>query len=142
MEKARKQLKFMSEVILILLAFSFIRSLLEIILVKVNLDDVTALHVTVAKIILGVFSVVVYLPQAYIGFKGLKVAKKPDASKAHIVWAVIFVVFSVFAAISAVAEIINTGANTGNIFALIDAAIDFALYFFYLKFAKQVMVAA
>ena len=30
---------------------------------------------------------------------------------------------------------------TSNIFALIDATIDFVLYFFYVKFAKQVLVA-
>ena len=35
MEKARKSLKFMSEIILICLTFSFVRSILEIFLIKV-----------------------------------------------------------------------------------------------------------
>ena len=39
MEKARKSLKFMSEIILICLTFSFVRSILEIFLTKVTNND-------------------------------------------------------------------------------------------------------
>jgi hypothetical protein len=142
MEKSRKSLKFMSEIILICLTFSFIRTILEVLLVKVNIDNVPNQFMLIAKIMLCVIYAVLYAPQVYIGVKGIKVANTPDSSKAHIVWAVIFLAFAVFSIISAVSGLIKAEDVTSNIFALIDATIDFVLYFFYVKFAKQVLVAA
>jgi hypothetical protein len=142
MEKSRRSLKFMSEIILICLTFSFLRSILEVFLTKVDNDSVPTQFLIIAKIMLCVIYAVLYLPQVYIGVKGIKVAKNPDSSKAHIVWAVIFIVFAVFAAISAVSGLIKAEDVTGNIFGLIDAVIDLGLYFFYVKFAKQVLAKA
>lgn len=142
MEKSRKSLKFMSEIILILLTFSFIRTILEVLLVKVNIDNIPTQFMIIAKIMLCVIYAVLYAPQVYIGVKGIKVANTPDSSKAHIVWAVIFLVFAVLSIISSVSGLIKAEDVTGNIFALIDATIDFVLYFFYVKFAKQVLAAA
>jgi hypothetical protein len=142
MEKSRKYLKVMSEIILICLAFSFIRTILEVLLVNVNVDNASNQFIIIAKIMLCVIYAVLYLPQVYIGVKGIKVAKNPDSSKAHIVWAVIFIVFAVFAAISAVSGLIKAENVTENIFGLIDAVIDLGLYFFYVKFAKQVLAKA
>jgi hypothetical protein len=132
----------MSEIILICLTFSFLRSILEVFLTKVDNDSVPTQFLIIAKIMLCVIYAVLYLPQVYIGVKGIKVAKNPDSSKAHIVWAVIFIVFAVFAAISAVSGLIKAEDVTGNIFGLIDAVIDLGLYFFYVKFAKQVLAKA
>lgn len=142
MEKSRRSLKFMSEIILICLTFSFLRSILEVFLTKVDNDNIPTQFLIIAKIMLCVIYAVLYLPQVYIGVKGIKVAKNPDSSKAHIVWAVIFIVFAVFAAISAVSGLIKAEDVTGNIFGLIDAVIDLGLYFFYVKFAKQVLAKA
>jgi hypothetical protein len=142
MEKSRKYLKFMSEIILICLTFSFIGTILEVLLVKVNIDNVPNQFMLIAKIMLCVIFAALYAPQVYIGVKGIKVANTPDSSKAHIVWAVIFLAFAVFSIISAVSELIKAEDVTSNIFALIDATIDFVLYLFYVKFAKQVLVAA
>ena len=142
MEKSRRSLKFMSEIILICLTFSFLRSILEVFLTKVDNDNIPTQFLIIAKIMLCVIYAVLYLPQVYIGVKGIKVAKNPDSSKAHIVWAVIFIIFAVFAAISAVSGLIKAEDVTGNIFGLIDAVIDLGLYFFYVKFAKQVLAKA
>ena len=143
MEKSRKSLKFMSEIILICLAFSFIRSILEVILTKVTTpDNIETQFIIIAKILLCVIYAALYIPQVYIGIKGIKVANNPDSSKAHIVWAVIFLVFAVLAMVSAVLGLINAENVTGNVFGLIDAIIDLALYFFYIKFAKQVLETA
>lgn len=142
MEKSRKYLKFMSEIILICLTFSFLRSILEVFLTKVTDANIPTQFLIIAKIMLCVIYAVLYLPQVFIGVKGIKVAKNPDSSKAHIVWAVIFIVFAVFAAISAVSGLIKAEDVTGNIFGLIDAVIDLGLYFFYVKFAKQVLAKA
>ena len=142
MEKARKSLKFMSEIILICLTFSFVRSILEIFLIKVTNNDIPTQFLIIAKIILCVIYAVLYLPQVFVGVKGIKVAKNPDSSKAHIVWAVIFLVFAALAAISAVSGLIKAEDIAGNVFGLIDAVIDLVLYFFYIKFAKQVLAGA
>ena len=142
MEKSRKYLKFVSEIVLICLAFSFIRSILEVLLTNISMNNIPDSYIITAKIVLCVIFTMFYVPQVYIGVKGIKVANNPDSSKAHIVWAVIFIVFAVFAAISAVSGLIKAEDVTGNIFGLIDAAIDLGLYFFYVKFAKQVLAKA
>ena len=139
MEKSKKYLKFVSEIILILLTFSFVRSILEVFLTKVTVDNVPTQFLIIAKIILCVVYAVLYIPQVFVGVKGIKVAKNPDSSKAHIVWAVIFLVFAIFAAVSAISGLIKAENVTENIFGLIDAAIDLVAYFFYVKFAKQVL---
>lgn len=142
MEKSRKTLKFLSEIILIFLTFSIIRTILEVFLVKINIDGVPNSAIIVAKIILCVLYLVIFAPQIYVGVKGIKVSNKPDSSRAHITWAVIFIVFSVLATVSAVVDIINVVDVAENIFVLIDSVIDFVLYFFYVKAAKQVLAAA
>lgn len=142
MEKSRKYLKVMSEIILICLAFSFIRTILEVLLVNVNVDNASTQFIIIAKIMLCVIYALLYAPQIYIGVKGIKVANTPDSSKAHIVWAVIFLIFAVLSIISSVSGLIKAEDVTGNIFVLIDATIDFVLYILYVKFAKQVLVAA
>ena len=142
MEKSRKSLKLMSEIILICLTFSFIRTILEVLLVKVNIDNIPNQFMIIAKIMLCVIYALLYAPQVYIGVKGIKVANTPDSSKAHIVWAVIFLVFAVISIVSSVSGLIKAEDVTGNIFGLIDATIDVVLYFFYVKFAHQVLAAA
>ena len=141
MGNAKKNLKFMSDLILIFLTCSFIRTILEVFMTDIKVNNISAEFMIVAKIILCLIYVVIFLPQIYVGVKGIKMSKKPDSSKAHIIWAVIFVAFAVFSAVSAVVNMINNKDMTGNIFRLIDAVIDFVLYFFYVKYAKQVLVA-
>ena len=142
MEKSRKYLKFMSEIILICLTFSFIRTILEVLLVKVDIENIPTQFLIIAKIMLCVIYALLYAPQVYIGVKGIKVANTPDSSKAHIVWAVIFLAFALLSIISSVSELIKAEDVTGNIFVLIDATIDLVLYIFYVKFAKQVLATA
>lgn len=142
MENAKRNLKFISEVMLILLLFSAIRMILEIFLKEIRVDNIPAEFILVVKGVLCVISALLYIPQIYIGVKGIRVAKNPDSSKAHIVWAVIFFVFAAISVISTVSGMIRTGNVVGNIFGLIDSVIDLGLCFFYVKFAKQVQVAA
>ena len=140
MEKARKGLKFLSECILIFLTFSFIRTILEVFLVDIKVDNIPGNTMLIVKIVLCViYAVIIFGPQLYVGVKGIKVANKPDDSKAHIVWAVIFVIFAVIAGISAISDMAGTGDIAGNVFRLIDAVIDIAFYFIYIKYAKKVL---
>jgi hypothetical protein len=52
---------------------------------------------------------------------------------------VIFVIFAVIAGISAISDMAGTGDIAGNVFRLIDAVIDIAFYFIYIKYAKKVL---
>ena len=141
MENSKRNLKFISEIILICLAFSFIRTILEVFLSNMSINNIPTEFMLIAKIAICVAYTVLYIPQVYVGFKGIKVANNPDASKAHIVWAVIFLALAAISAISSVFGMISTGNVTGNIFGLIDAVIDLVLYFFFVKFANQVSKA-
>ena len=111
-------------------------------MVKVDIENIPTQFLIIAKIMLCVIYALLYAPQVYIGVKGIKVANAPDSSKAHIVWAVIFLVFALLSIISSVSGLIKAEDVTSNIFVLIDATIDFVLYLFYVKFAKQVLSAA
>ena len=141
-KKAKTGLKFTSECILILLAVSFVRSILEIFLTDVKIDGVSEGLIIASKIILCVlFAMIIFIPQIYIGVKGIKIAKNPTDSKSHIVWAVIFVIFAFISAISAIVDMVNTGDIAANIFVLIDGVVDIALYLCYIVYAKRVLDA-
>ena len=142
MEKSRKYLKFMSEIVLICLAFSFIRSILEVLLTNISMNNIPDSYIITAKIVLCIIFTVFYVPQVYIGVKGIKVANNPDSSKAHIIWAVIFLALALFGAISYVGDMISTGEVVENIFGLVNSVIDITLYFFYVRYAKQVLAEA
>lgn len=139
MNQAKKRLKFISECILILLAVSFVKSILEIFLTDVTIDDVSESLIITSKIIIGLLlTAIIFIPQLYIGVRGLKIAKNPNSSKAHIVWAVIFAGFAILSIISAIVGMVNTGDIAKNIFGIVNGGIDLAMYSCYIVFAKQV----
>ena len=96
MEKARKNLKEMSVLILIFAVFSFVRSIVEILFAGLSIKDlpeeITENIVIIGIVVLCVFSLILSIPQLYVGIRGIKVAKKPVATKGHIVWAIILAV--------------------------------------------------
>ena len=98
--------------------------------------------VLAAQIVWCVVGIILLLPQIYVGVKGLKIAEKPDNSKAHIVWAIILAVISAIGIISPVFNIINAGNIVDNVVELIDLATDVAVYVAYIAYAKQVLKAA
>lgn len=139
MNQAKKRLKFISECILILLAVSFVKSILEIFLTDVKIDDVSESLIITSKIIICLLlTAIIFIPQLYIGVRGLKIAKNPNNSKSHIVWAVIFAGFAILSIISAIVGMVNTGDIARNIFGIVNGGIDLAMYSCYIVFAKQV----
>ena len=139
MNQAKKRLKFISECILILLAVSFIKSILEIFLTDVKIDDVSESLIITSKIIICLLlTAIIFIPQLYIGVRGLKIAKNPNSSKSHIIWAVIFAGFAILSIISAIVGMVNTGDIARNIFGIVNGGIDLAMYSCYVVFAKQV----
>lgn len=143
MEKTRKQLKEISVVILILAAFSLIRSVIDVILTDFSqasrLEGVTPSLILATQIFLIVFAFVLMIPEIYVGVKGIKIANASSSSKAPIVWAVILAIFSGVGVISSVSSLIHQGDLVGDLLALANTVVDVLLYITYINHVKKLI---
>ena len=145
MENYRKHLRDMS---IIVLVFSLITCAINILslLKGFNADNLpegaTPGLVLATQIVMGVLSIVFLLPELYIGVKGIKIAKNPDSSKAHIVWAIILAVFAGVHTISCISGLTDGGNFVDGLINLLGAALDVAIYVLYVFCAKKVRAAA
>ena len=142
MEQTRKHLKFSSLAILALAGFSLINTVSELLVGELNYAEIPAGSpdniLLIAKIILMAVSLVCILPQVYIGIKGLKVAKNPDSSKAHIVWGMILLALAVIGLVSPLVAIMKQDAVLENASALLSILIEVAFLYDYVKYARAV----
>lgn len=147
MEQARKNLKTSSIIVLVLAGLSLINILFELFFGEFSkaLSGATIPEgapeniVLIAQIFVLAVSLLILLPQVYIGIKGLKIAKKPDSSRGHIIWGIILLVFTAFGLISPfVALIQKNGEAFDNISELCSIAVDVFILFEYVKFARDV----
>ena len=103
MEK-RKHLKWSSVAVLAFAVFTLLELVSEILLGELNNAEIPegapSNVLLITKIFLLCVSVLLTLPGLYVGFKGLKMAKTPDNSKGHIVWAKILLVIAVLSLVS------------------------------------------
>ena len=146
MDKSRKNLRDMSILVLAYTAITLIRLIVEAMFTNFNIrnlpDNVAEGFAMVLRVMLCVISFILLLPQIYMGVKGIKIAKKPDSSKGHIVWAIILTVFAVLSIntpVSNVMQGVNVGANLIELFGL---AVDILLFVTYAVCAKRVLKAA
>ena len=151
MENAKKQLKTYSIVVLILAAFSVVRSILQVILTdydKLYLDALvkdpatTKAIVTAGAIITVVVSLILVLPQVFVGYRGMKVAKNPDSKKGFIVWAWILLVLAGIGVISGIVSLVNSSDILGTITSIADALLDAVIFFCVIHYAKIVQKGA
>ena len=95
--------------------------------------------VKITLIIFGVLLMVLAFSDAFIGFKGLKVSREPNADKGYIVVAKIFFVLNVIAVISSVASLINnTTPIIDGILSLANTVLDVIVYALFIKAATAV----
>jgi uncharacterized membrane protein len=146
MEKNKKNLKVLSILILALAVYSLIRIVLSVFWIDLNPEDLTdgasATHLLIGQIFVCVVSVILLIPQIFVGIKGIKVSNNPDSSKAHIVWAVILTVLSVIGILSPASELIKGVAVLDNLLAVADMALDAIIYIEYINYAKKLVKAA
>ena len=142
MEQSRKFLKIYSYLILAFAAFSFLQAVAEVIFTDYDpaaLPEGFTVNILIfAKIFILVISLLLILPSLYVGFKGLKVAKTPNSSKGHIVWATILMVLYVIALIDPVYDIVNkveVGENISRFFSIL---LEAWIYFDFIRYAKAV----
>ena len=98
MEQTRKYLKLSSIAVLALAFFSLLQIVSELLYGDLNnaaIPEGTPENVLlITKIFVFAVSLLLTLPNIYIGIKGLRIAKKPNSSKGHIVWAIILLAFA------------------------------------------------
>ena len=145
MENYRKHLRDMS---IIVLVFSLITCAINILslLKGFNADNLpegaTPGLVLATQIVMGVLSLVFLIPEIYIGVKGIKVAKNPDSSSGHIIWAVILAVFAGFHLVSCISGLTDAESLVDGGINLLGAGLDVAIYVIYVVCAKKVRAAA
>ena len=142
MEKAKRNLKEISIVLLILVGLSLVRMIVEValggLMVQELPEGVTEELMQAALIIVFVIGLLILLPQIYVGIKGIKESKKPTSSRAHIVWAKIIFVLSIIALISPISSLIQGADIVDNVLTLVDILLDVVLYFLFIKYANKV----
>lgn len=147
MAQAKKNLKTYSIIVLALGALTLINLLFELFFGELNgelnnatiPDGAPANVAMIARIFILVISLLFLLPQFYIGIKGLKIVKKPDSSRAHIVWGVILTVFTALTWISSfLAFFQGDGDAFGKVAEFFSIAVDVYVLFEYVRYAKAV----
>ena len=145
MEQTRKYLKLSSIAVLALAGFSMLQVVSELLFgefanaaIPEGAPDNILL---ITRIIIFSFALLLTLPSIYIGIKGLRIAKRPNSSKGHIVWAIILLVFAALSLISPVVDFVNDGFNRGNISEFLSIAVEVSVFFEYIKYAIAVRKA-
>lgn len=142
MNKERKLLKEYSEIILILAVFSLVRMVVELCLYgtkapNIPIEGATGQSVRITVIVTSVIAFLLLLPNFYVGIKGMEQAEKPTGKRAHIVWAIILAVLSLIATITAIVDI-TKGFSVGKLLAVLDMAVDTALFIMYYLTATKI----
>ena len=147
MEQTRQNLKNASIIVLALAGLSLLNILFELFFGGLNkeLNDAVISEgapeniVFIMQMFVLVISLLLILPQLYIGIKGLKIAKKPNSSRGHIVWGIILIVFTACGLISPFVVLLQgNGDAFGNASELCSIAVDAFVLFEYVKHARAV----
>ncbi len=145
MEQTRKYLKLSSIAVLALAGFSMLQVVSELLFgefVNAAIPEGAPDNILlITRIFLFSFALLLTLPSIYIGIKGMRIAKKPNSSKGHIVWAIILLVFAALSLISPVVDFINNGFKQGNISEFLSIAVEVTVFFEYIKYAIAVRKA-
>ena len=141
MEKTRKHLKTSSLIVLLFAGLSLFQIVSELMFGELNTAEIPTGApdniLLITKMFLLGLSAVFLLPQVYVGVKGLRMAKTPDASKGHIVWAFILCGLAALNLISAVVGMVQ-GTGSDNLENLSSALLELAIYYDFIKYAKVV----
>lgn len=142
MEQSRKYLKISSIVVLIFAGLTLLNLVSELLFGELNRAEIPAGSpeniLLITKIILLVVSILLLLPQVYVGIKGLKMAKNPDSSKAHIIWGTILLVIAVLGLVSPAIALIKQEDVFNNVSELFSILVDVIVFFDYVKYARRV----
>lgn len=129
MQTPKTQLKIASWLVLFFAATVVIKMVVGIVS---NVPDLDGLF---AKLMSYGTTVLLLLPQIYVGVRGLAMAQNPTKGKAHIVWATIYFVILALGTLGCVVELID---GEGSPVELLSMLVEAAVYFGYICYAKKV----
>ena len=147
MEQARKNLKTSSIIVLALAGLSLLNLIFGIFFGDLNteLNNATIPDgspdnvILITKIFVLVVSFLMLLPQLYVGLKGLKMAKKPDSSRGHIIWGIILLVFTACGLLSPLSAFLQGDSDAfANVAEFMSIAVDVFVLFEFVKYARAV----
>ena len=150
MEQARKNLKTTSIIVLALAGLSLLNLIFGIFFGDLNteLNNATIPDgspdnvILITKIFVLVVSFLMLLPQLYVGLKGLKMAKKPDSSRGHIIWGIILLVFTACGLLSPLSAFLQGDSDAfANVAEFMSIAVDVFVLFEFVKYARAVRKA-
>ena len=142
MEQTRKYLKLSSIAVLALAFFSLLQIVSELLYGELNNavipEGAPENILPITKIVLFSAALLLTLPNIYIGIKGLRIAKKPNSSKGHIVWAIILLAFASLSLIEQGVGFIHDGFNFENISAFCSIVVEVTVFVEYIRLAIAV----
>ena len=142
MEQSRKNLKLSSIAVLALALFSMLQLVSELLFGDINQaaipEGAPDNILLITRSVLFAVAFLLMLPNIYIGIKGMRIAKNPNASKAHIVWAIILLAFACLSIIEPVVTCVSDGVKYENISAVLSIAVEIMVFFEYIKYAIDV----
>ena len=142
MEQTRKNLKLSSIAVLALAFFSLLQIVSELLYGDLNNaaipEGAPENILLITKIFVFSVSLLLTLPNIYIGIKGLRIAKKQNSSKGHIVWAIILLVFASLFLIEQGVGFIHDGFNFENISAFCSIVVEVTVFVEYIRLAIAV----
>ena len=142
MEQTRKYLKLSSIAVLALAFFSLLQIVSELLYGELNNavipEGAPENILPITKIVLFSVALLLTLPNIYIGIKGLRIAKKPNSSKGHIVWAIIILAIAALFLIEQGVGFIHDGFNFESISAFCSIVVEVAVFVEYIRLAIAV----
>jgi hypothetical protein len=146
MENTRKNLRTVSIVVLALAGLSLLSVLFETFFGELHEtlkgaaipEGAPDNIVMITKVFVLVISVLLLIPQVYIGIKGIKIAAKPDDSCAHIVWGIILIVINAGGLISPFIAFLQGNEAFGNGAEILSILVDIGILFEFVKLSKDV----
>ena len=135
-------MKVYSIVVLIFAGLTFLNLVAELIFGDLNNAQVPEGSpdnvLLITKIVVAVISAIFLVPQTYVGIKGIRVAKNPDSSKAHIIIAITLFAVSVVGLISPIINIFKAESILNNISSLCSILVEAMIFLCYIYYAKEV----
>ena len=145
MIKEKNELKSISMIILMFAGFSLVRLLATAFINGFTIPEplpegLTSEMAQIIFIVTLALGLLLLIPEAFVGFKGLFVEKKPIKGKAHIVWALIIAIFSAVGLLSSVNSLFS-GYTFDKALEAADILADVILFIEYYVLARKIAKA-
>ena len=138
MEQSRKRLKLASIAILAFMGLQLLRIITDLAIGAFGGAEAAETTEFIANMVLLAVTLLFMLPQLYVGIKGLRIARDPDGSKGHIVWAVILLFICILGIFDPIINIIGGIDVEDSVTSFFDILLQALFYFMYIKYARKV----